>query len=167
MNSIEPLPTTRTAGGLPAWTDPRRWLIGTAYGVLLWAAPFLVSVPFFSRSGELQTDLFVFKSAMAVVGSLTGVILLVRYLGRLFRRRLEARGDDRRPDGDPAPGPFWRVGLFTGLLWLLINWGLDFLILLPLNGQSPQEYMVRIGFGYLAIPIAATGIAYAMERART
>ncbi|MCR9143875.1 MAG: hypothetical protein NXI24_16635 [bacterium] len=132
-----------------AWSDPRAWGRLLARGALLWAIPFLISIPFFNRAGELQIDLFAFKSLMGISGSLAGVLLLLRYLGREFARR---------PAAD-----FWRCGLFTGAIWLLINWGLDFLILLPLNGQSPEEYMLRIGFGYLSIPIVATGIGRALS----
>lgn len=146
--------------GLYAWRDLRYWLTGTGYGALLWAVPFLISIPFFNRQGELQTDLFLFKGVMAVCGSLTGVSLLVRYLARVHADRVHQMD----PGSSRGGFHFWRFGLFTGILWLLVNWGLDFLILLPMNGQSPQEYMTRIGLGYLAIPICATGIALAMDR---
>ena len=134
----------------------RVWLRSVGYAAALWAIPFLVSVPFFNRSGELQIDIFAFKSLMLVVGSLTGVILLLRHLGRSFA--------ERAPE-ILATGGFWRFGLATGTLWLAINWALDFLILLPLSGQSPMEYMLSIGAGYLAMPITATGLALAMAGA--
>lgn len=153
-SSIANHPNADATGGY--FGSARVWLRSTGYAALLWAVPFLVSVPFFNRAGELQIDIFAFKSLMLVVGSLTGVTLLLRHLGRAYAERLQA---------SVATSAFWRFGLATGALWLAINWALDFLILLPLSGQSPTEYMLSIGAGYLAIPISGTALALAMSRA--
>ncbi|WP_243668479.1 hypothetical protein [Methanoculleus chikugoensis] len=51
-------------------------------------------------------------------------------------------------------------------MWLLINWALDAVILLPLSGgMDAGTYMAQIGLRYLSIPIIAVGIGYAAEQA--
>ena len=131
------------------WTAPGRWLASAGWGAVLWAVPFAISIPFFTPTGELRVEPALFKTVMILSGSLTGLVLLANYLAHHFR-------------GDAS---FWRFGLSTGVFWLLINWGLDFLVLLPLSGQTPGEYMLATGLGYVVIPMTSTGMALAMHRA--
>ncbi len=60
---------------------------------------------------------------------------------------------------------FIREGALLGGVWLLINWALDALVLLPLSGMDAGTYMAQIGLRYLTIPIIAVGIGYAIEEA--
>ncbi|EMO23584.1 hypothetical protein LEP1GSC168_0861 [Leptospira santarosai str. HAI134] len=39
-----------------------------SYGFLVWLIPFIVAISFHSRDGKLQTDLFLFKTVMLLVG---------------------------------------------------------------------------------------------------
>jgi uncharacterized membrane protein YpjA len=117
------------------------------YGFLTWLIPFAVSVPLMGRDGQpiLPTD--VFKSLMIVVGSAVGAWLLVR----VFRQ----------------PPKIRQEGLVVGTLWLVINVGLDLVILVPLSKMSLFDYFSEIGLRYLVIPIMAIAIAAAAGGAKS
>ncbi|PKL59605.1 MAG: hypothetical protein CVV33_06960 [Methanomicrobiales archaeon HGW-Methanomicrobiales-4] len=104
------------------------------YGILTWLIPFLVSIPFYSREGDILIDQNFFKSIMIVTGSIIGAFLIIRYFKTLTNR-------------------FVRAGYTLGLTWLLINWALDIVILIPLGGYDLQTYFYQIGLRYLIIPV--------------
>ncbi|PJZ53279.1 hypothetical protein [Leptospira adleri] len=116
-----------------------------SYGFLVWLIPFAVAIPFHTRDGKLLTDIFLFKSVMILVGSLTGSFLLASLAIRI--------------EGKTLP-----TLLFTGLIWLVINWGLDFLILLPMSKMSVSDYSIQIGMGYLTMLIVAFALGRAVDR---
>jgi hypothetical protein len=119
------------------------------YGVLSWLLPFVIAIPFYSPSGEPLIAVPLFKSLMVVAGSATGAVLLVLYFRGITR-------------------DFLREGALAGFSWLLVNWILDILVLLPLSHQSIPAYAGDIGLRYLVIPVMALmlgyGIGGAVER---
>ncbi|MBM9502475.1 hypothetical protein JWG44_19665 [Leptospira sp. 201903071] len=116
-----------------------------SYGFLVWLIPFAVAIPFYTRDGKLQTDIFLFKTVMILVGSLTGSLLLASLAIRISGKTLSTL-------------------LVTALIWLIINWGLDFLILLPMSKMSVPDYFIQIGFGYLTMSIIAFSIGRAVDQ---
>jgi hypothetical protein len=54
-------------------------------------------------------------------------------------------------------------GFNVGVLWLLINWGLDFAILLPLSGKTPIQYFAEIGTGYLCMVMTPAAIGHVIQ----
>lgn len=104
------------------------------YGGIGWLIPFLVAIPFYSPNGQLLVDYALFKNVMVVTGGLVGAFLLIL----LFKS---------------FSGDFIREGVQIGTIWLIVNWGLDLVVLVPMNGMSLPEYFSRIGLGYLLIPI--------------
>ncbi len=59
------------------------------FGFLTWLIPFVVSFFFYSKEGQPLIDIFLFKSIMIVVGSLTGASLLVLYFRGLKKDYLK------------------------------------------------------------------------------
>ena len=116
----------------------------TVYGILVWLIPFLVSIPFHDQSGQLVTDVFLFKSVMIVVSSCVGSLLMALHL-----RRLDGR--------------FLAHGLLAGAIWLAVNWGLDCLILLPLSGMDFEYYFLRTGMGYVSMLFVGGAIGLALQ----
>ncbi|MDD1724983.1 MAG: hypothetical protein LUQ07_07625 [Methanospirillum sp.] len=104
------------------------------YAVIGWLVPFLVAIPFYTSNGQLLVDYALFKNVMVITGGLIGAFLLIQ----LFKT---------------FTGNYIREAILIGVIWLIINWGLDLVILLPMNGMNPGEYFSRIGLGYLIIPI--------------
>lgn len=113
-------------------------------GLIVWVVPFVVSLPFHDQSGNLIIDIFAFKTLMILVSSATGLFLLARQIPRF----------------QPS---FARNGLMLSLIWLGLNWALDFLILIPLSGMSLSEYFLSTGLRYLHMPMSGFFIGMALD----
>ncbi len=96
--------------------------------------PFVAAIFFYGRDGNLNVDIFLFKSIMIVVGSISAAILLVLYFKKV-------------------KGDFLREGVKLGVVWFVMNIGLDLLILIPMSGMSYGDYFMQIGIRYLVIPV--------------
>ncbi|EMY63011.1 hypothetical protein [Leptospira terpstrae] len=120
-----------------------KWNIG--YGFLSWFVPFFVSIFFFSKDGGLQIDLFLFKTIMIVVGSLSGCFLLYRYFLLVDSK-------------------FLKEGFVIGISWLFINWLLDILVLIPMSKMPMDVYFIQIGFRYLSLLFFAIAMGAILER---
>ncbi len=115
------------------------------FGVLTWLIPFVVSCAFYNRQEQVLIDVFLFKSIMIVVGAFVGAFFLVWYFRKITRHYLYH-------------------GLVVGLAWLVINWMLDFAILIPLSGMSISTYFMQIGLRYLTLPIMGVAIGWALQK---
>jgi hypothetical protein len=111
----------------PIW---RRRLTGA---FLSWLVPFAAAIPFYGPGG-LLIDIHLFKSIMIVTGSVTAAILVVWSF-----RAIET--------------DFTREAIVTGILWLLVNWLLDLIVLVGLLGTPVLDYAGQIGLRYLMIPV--------------
>ena len=104
------------------------------YGFLVWLIPFVASFFFYSKEGGLTIDIFLFKSIMIVVGSISAAILLVSYFKKIGTAYL-------------------KEGITVGLTWFGINILLDLLVLIPMSGMSVADYFTQIGIRYLVMPV--------------
>jgi hypothetical protein len=123
-----------------ARTNPR--LLMLFFGLLSWLVPFAVSVLLYSPAGEPLYDIFLVKSILIVVGGTTGALLLVLYFRRITENYLAE-------------------GAVAGTVWLLINWALDLVVLVPMGGMGIADYFAQIGLRYLLIPAIAVAIGAA------
>jgi hypothetical protein len=82
---------------------------------------------------------------MIIVSSLCATILLVLLFLTIFNN-------------------FIREGIIIGFGWLILNWVLDALILLPMNGMDLTTYFSQIGLRYLVIPVTAIGFGFIIEK---
>lgn len=105
----------------------------------------MVAIPFHTPDGQLLTDIFLFKSVMILVGNLTGCILIAALALKITGKKFS-------------------ILLTTGLIWLAINWGLDFLILIPMSKMSVSDYFIKIGLGYLTMVIIPSAVGYVADR---
>lgn len=110
-------------------------------GVVIWLVPFVIAFGFYDRSGQLTIDQDLFKSLMIVISSVVGCFAIIRYFKDV--------GKD-----------FVKEGWIVGVAWLLINWLLDVVILVPMAKMAMKDYVMAIGIRYLQIPVicAAAGI---------
>ncbi len=113
-------------------------------GILTWFIPFVLSFPFFSPERGLLIDEHFFKTIMVVTGAVTGVLMLVWY----FKKTTRA---------------YMAEGILVGLVWLAINWVLDFAVLLPMTGMNAGTYFTQIGLRYLALPVFSIGLGYVLN----
>lgn len=114
------------------------------FGLLTWLIPFVSAFFFYTREGKLSIDIFLFKSIMIVVGSISGAILLVSY----FRK---------------INSSYFKEGVMVGFIWLGINILLDLLVLIPMSGMSIADYFTQIGLRYFVIPAMSIAIGTALS----
>lgn len=114
------------------------------YGFLIWLVPFAVSIPFFSRNGELLVDILLFKTVMILVGSLIGAFCLVRYFKHVKANLV-------------------REAIIIGLVWFTMSIVLDLIILVVINDMALSAYFIEIGLRYLTIPIFAIAVGLVLE----
>lgn len=125
--------------------NTKKILTVIGFGFLSWLVPFVASILFYTPQGELLVAKELFKSIMIVVGGLVGVTLLVKYFNSYSERPL-------------------RWGVIVGVSWLLINWVLDILVLLPMAQMTIGNYFGEIGLRYLLIPMIAIGMGFVLEK---
>lgn len=113
-------------------------------GFLSWIIPFAVSFLFYKPGGELVVPYSTFKSAIMVVGVLSGCYLLLQYF-------------------KSVSVDFVLNGLMVGLSWLAINIILDALILVPMMNSTFADYFMSIGLGYLSIPVISITMGYLIQ----
>lgn len=114
------------------------------FGFLTWLIPFVVSFFFYSKEGQPLIDIFLFKSIMIVVGSLTAASLLVLYFRGLKKDYL-------------------KEGVIVGLAWFAINIIMDLAVLVPMSGMSIGGYFAQIGLRYIIIPTMSTAMGYVAD----
>lgn len=114
-------------------------------GFLSWLIPFAVSFLFFKPGGELAVPYATFKSAIMVVGTITGCYLLLRYF--------------KFVDSE-----FVRNGIIVGVSWFAINIVLDALFLIPIMKATFADYFMSIGLGYICIPAISITMGSLLEK---
>lgn len=121
----------------------KKYLRILLYGFLAWLIPFISAFFFYTREGKLNIDIFLFKTIMIIVGSITGAILLILYFKKIH-------------------ADYLKEGILVGILWFVINILLDLLVLIPMSGMSISDYFTQIGLRYLMIPAMSIAIGAAL-----
>ncbi len=121
-----------------------KYLKNVAYGFLSWLIPFVSSLFFYTKEGVLTIDVFLFKSIMIVVGSITAGFLLVSYFKNINLN-------------------YYKEGIVVGCTWFIINILLDLLILVQMSGMSVTDYFSQIGLRYIVIPVMTVTIGAALN----
>lgn len=121
----------------------KKYLKNVLYGFLAWLVPFVTAFFFYTREGKLTIDIFLFKTIMIVVGSISGAFLLVSYFKKIN-------------------ADYIKEGILVGVIWFGINILLDLLILIPMSGMSIPNYFTQIGLRYLAIPAMSIAVGTAL-----
>ncbi len=114
------------------------------FGFLSWLIPFVVAFFFYDRNGQPTMDVIFIKSILMVVSAIFGAYLLIVYFKQLKEN-------------------FLKEGLIVGFSWLVINWLLDILILLPMAKMSFGDWFTQIGLRYLVIPVFSISFGYIAE----
>lgn len=114
------------------------------FGILTWLIPFVFAIPFYSKEGVPQIDIFFLKSLLIVVGALTGAVFLI-------------------PTFKKINDNFIANSCFIGFVWLSMNWLLDILILIPLAQMTFEDYFLQIGIRYLIIPITSITLGIVLK----
>ena len=67
----------------------KKYLKNILFGFLAWLIPFAASFFFYTKDGKLSIDIFLFKSIMIVVGSISAAFLIVFYFKRISANYLK------------------------------------------------------------------------------
>jgi hypothetical protein len=121
----------------------KKYLKIALYGFLIWLIPFVTAFFFYTREGKLNIDIFLFKTIMIIIGSITGAILLVAYFKKISENYLHE-------------------GILIGVIWFCINILLDLVILLPMSKMPIPDYFVQIGLRYLMMPAMSIAVGAAL-----
>lgn len=114
-------------------------------GLLTWVIPFIGGFLFYDKTGQLEIDIYLFKSIMIVLGGIVGAVAIVIYFKNLKEN-------------------FLKDGFIIGLSWFIINILLDIIILLPMSKMSMNDYIAQIGIRYLLIPIMSILCGYLLNK---
>lgn len=120
----------------------RQAAIVIGYAIVLWAVPYATAIPLL---GVLRSDPEWFHTIMIVEGSIVGAVVTGLYF-------LPLRQD------------FLRHGIIAGCVWLVLNWLLDVVALLPFNGMPLGRYFLEIGLRYVAMAVLPIVAGYLLER---
>lgn len=111
------------------------------YGVVVWAVCYVTAIALMNL---MVTDRPAFQTIMLLEGALLGSVLACFY----FR--------------DVHAG-FLREGIVLGTVWVVTNWLLDFVALLPFAVDlTVWRYFVEIGFRYVGMFSTTIAIAYVL-----
>jgi hypothetical protein len=121
----------------------KKYLRTGIYGFLAWLIPFVTAFFFYTKEGRLTIDIFLFKSIMIVVGSVSAAFLLISYFKKIS-------------------SGFLREGIIVGIVWFGLNIALDLLVLVPISGMTIPDYFAQIGLRYLAMPAMSIAVGTAL-----
>jgi len=110
------------------------------YGVISWAVPYVTAVALLPL---MHRDPAFFKTIMIVEGSMVGAILVAAYFQKV-------------------EGHFLREGIVVGAVWVLVNWVLDYVALLPFSKMPLGRYFMEIGFEYIGIFAPTVVVGYVL-----
>lgn len=112
------------------------------YGLVIWAVPFISAIPLL---GLMEKDPIFFKTLMIVIGGVIGAICVVLYFNKVEK-------------------DFIKEGIILGIVWLLVNWLLDFAVLLPLSKMPYGQYFSEIGLRYFVMPAMTIPVGYILSK---
>jgi hypothetical protein len=112
------------------------------YGIVVWAIPYVTAIPLM---GLMRGDETLLKTIMVVEGSIVGAAMTAHYF-------LDVRRN------------FLREGIWLGVTWLLVNWALDVVGILPFAGMALTQYFAEIGLRYLGIFAPTVAVGYVLGR---
>ncbi len=121
----------------------KRYLKNILFGFISWLIPFVASIFFYTKEGKLTIDVFLFKSIMIVVGSISASFLLIFYFKKINEN-------------------YFKEGIIVGLTWFGINILLDLLVLIPMSKMQIPDYFAQIGLRYLVIPAMSITVGTAL-----
>lgn len=111
-------------------------------GAILWAVPYAAAIPLLPL---MRRDPMSFKAIMVLIGSLLGALISIVYFMRVRERYL-------------------RESLLLAATWLVLNWGLDLIALVPFSGQSIPQYVTQLGIEYIGLMSPVVAIGYLLEK---
>ena len=114
-------------------------------GSFVWAIPYVTAIPLLPLNAS---DQHFFKTIMIVEGSIVGGILTVVYFLGVKRAYL-------------------REGILLALVWIIVNWILDYGGLITFTHMPVWRYFAEIGLRYIAMAVPTIAVGYVLEKRLT
>lgn len=121
-----------------------RWLYFALTGFLLWVILFFGSFPLYP---VMQANRPLFHNIMVVLG----VVVAIPFVLHAFKR---------------ATGGYLRYGIQLGLVWLVVNLGLDLPVFLGSFRMPAEEYFSWIGSCYPIFFLLPVLVGMALQQKR-
>ena len=112
------------------------------YGLIVWVIPYVSAIPLL---GLMETDPIFFKTIMILIGSIVGAICAVLYFNKVEK-------------------DFLKEGIILGVVWIIVNWLMDFAALLPLSKMPYGQYFMEIGLRYIGMLTPTVAIGYILSK---
>lgn len=112
------------------------------FGFITWVVPYVASIPLLP---VMQSAPLTFKAIMVLIGGLTAGIVIAMYF-----RSIEK--------------DYFRESLYVAATWILLNWFLDFVALLPFTQQTLPRYFSEIGIEYIGLMAWVVAVGYLLDR---
>lgn len=120
----------------------KQWGKRIGFGIVLWAVTYAASIPLLPLK---ETSPDGFKSLVISIASvLSAVITVIYFMG--------------------VKENYLRESFVVALAWLVVNWLLDFVALLPFTGQTLPQYFLEIGLSYIGFMAPVLAIGYLLDR---
>lgn len=123
------------------------WGKRVGFGVILWAVCYVIAIPLLPVNAY---DPQIFRSLMFALSSITASVIAVVYFSGVHEK-------------------FLREAVLLGLTWVVVNWVLDVVALLPFTHQTIPQYFMQLGIEYIGMiaPIIAIGFLLQKKTATT
>lgn len=112
------------------------------FAVVLWVVPYVAAIPLLPL---MRSDPMTFKAIMVLIGSLLGAVLSVLYFLGVSKGYL-------------------KESIALAATWLVVNWALDLVALLPFSGQTLPQYVTQLGIEYIGLMAPVVAIGYLLEK---
>jgi hypothetical protein len=111
-------------------------------GMIVWAVPYATSLTLLPL---IQRDPVFFGTIMIVEGSIVGVMIAIAYFQHVGH-------------------PDVHEGFVLGTVWMIENWLLDFVGVVPFTHTTIARYFMEIGLRYVPMIAITAAIGYAWKR---
>lgn len=112
------------------------------YGLIIWVVPYVSAIPMIEL---MKSDPIFFKTLMILIGGLVGVLCTIQYFKNVEK-------------------DFLKEGIILGLVWITLNWLLDYVMLIPFAKLTISRYFMEIGLRYLAMLAPTVTVGYVLSK---
>ena len=120
----------------------KEWAKRIGFGIILWAVTYAASIPLLPLS---QSDPQAFKSLVIAVSTILSSIITVIYFRSIASK-------------------YFREAILVAITWVIVNWALDFVALLPFTHQTLPQYFLEIGLAYIGFMAPILAVGYLLDR---
>jgi peptidoglycan/LPS O-acetylase OafA/YrhL len=120
----------------------KAWGRRIGYGIILWALLYAAAIPLLPLA---QNSEAAFKATIFCIASIVGGIFVTLYFSSVER-------------------DFLKEAITLAITWIIVNWALDVVALLPFTHQTIPQYFFEIGIEYLGMLGTILPVGYLLDQ---